>query len=77
LPIQLEKAGRDVVVDWYMLDGFDTQGHFWVDANGLEMVPKTINFRRDYAFASNNTVPANFYPVTSALVIRDFNETHL
>lgn len=40
IPIFLDKSGKDVVVDWYFLDGFNNQGKFWVDSNGLEMIPK-------------------------------------
>lgn len=77
VPIHLEKVGKDVVADWYFLDGFDSQGNFWVDANGLQMMPKKLGFKQEYPYYSNNTIPANYYPVTSALVVRDFNETNV
>lgn len=28
-------TGKDVVVDWYMMDDFNSDGRLWVDANGL------------------------------------------
>jgi hypothetical protein len=40
LPVALDQTGKDVVVDWYMLDKFDSGKRFWADANGLEMVPQ-------------------------------------
>jgi hypothetical protein len=35
-------------VDWFFLDGFNSDKKFWIDSNGLEMVQKKINFRREY-----------------------------
>jgi hypothetical protein len=43
VPIALDDTGKDIVVDWYMMDDFDSDGKLWVDANGLQMVPKTLN----------------------------------
>jgi hypothetical protein len=40
--VALDPAGKDVVVDWYMLDNFDSGKRFWADANGLEMVPQQL-----------------------------------
>lgn len=30
--------GKDVVVNWKMMNGFDPAGKFWTDSNGLEMI---------------------------------------
>ena len=35
VPINNERVGKDVIVDWYMLDGFNTSRKLYVDANGL------------------------------------------
>jgi len=35
IPVNLDKTGKDIVVDWFLMDGFDTNETFWVDANGL------------------------------------------
>ena len=37
------------------------------------MIDKTLNWRKEYPFVANNTVPANFYPITSAIAIKDTN----
>lgn len=42
LAVALDPTGKDVVVDWYMLDNFDSGKRFWADANGLEMVPQQL-----------------------------------
>lgn len=73
--VALDKNGKDVIVDWYMLGGFDSQKKFWADSNGLEMVPQQIFQHRDFNYTSNNTISPNFYPVTSAIAIRDFNNS--
>ena len=38
LPIQKDKVGKDVVVDWSLYDDFDTDRNLWIDANGLQMI---------------------------------------
>jgi len=73
IPIKSDKVGKDIVVDWTLLNGFDTGGKMYVDANGLQMIDKTLNFRKEYPFVSNNTVPANFYPITSAIAVKNVN----
>jgi hypothetical protein len=75
MPVALDQAGKDVVVDWYMLNDFDSGKRFWADSNGLEMVPQQLFKHRDYNYTSNNTVSSNFYPVTSAIAIKDMNNS--
>jgi succinate dehydrogenase/fumarate reductase-like Fe-S protein len=40
IPIKHMKVGRDVVVDWYFYNDFDTGEKLWLDSNGLEMIRK-------------------------------------
>ena len=75
VPISQDKTGKDVVVDWFLMDGFDTNEQFWVDTNGLQMVPKTLNSRQEYQLNTQRSVSANFYPITSAIAVRDFNQS--
>jgi len=42
MPVALDQTGKDVVVDWYMLENFDSNKRFWADSNGLEMVPQQL-----------------------------------
>lgn len=39
-----DSQGKDVTVNWKMLDGFDANKTFWTDANGLEMQKRTIKY---------------------------------
>jgi len=77
IPVGYDRTGKDVVVDWYMLDEFDSNDKLWVDANGLHMVEKTLYKRKDYESKilteGNKTVSSNYYPITSAIAIRDFS----
>jgi hypothetical protein len=63
--------GKDVVIDWEFLDGFDTDKTFWVDANGLDMHQKRLWHRKDYTIANTDNQASNFYPITSAIAVRD------
>jgi lysosomal alpha-mannosidase len=71
VPIKKDRTGKDVVVDWYMLDNFNTGGKMYTDANGLQMIDKELMHRKEYDYNSNNTISANYYPVTSAIAIRN------
>lgn len=75
VPVKTDKSGKDIVVDWYFLDGFDTGNKFWVDANGMQMIEKNLYARREFTYRTSNTVSANYYPVTTAIAVRDTNST--
>ena len=75
VPIELDRTGKDIVVDWYLMDDFDTNKTFWVDSNGLEMVKKKLYSRKDYNYTGNGTIAGNYFPVTSAIAVRDHNIT--
>jgi hypothetical protein len=75
VPIEKDRVGKDIVVDWFLMDDFDTNNTFWVDSNGLEMVNKKLYQRKGYNYSANGTVAGNYYPVTSAIAVRDHNTT--
>lgn len=37
IPIRYADTGKNVVVEWDLLDSFDTNNVLYIDANGLEM----------------------------------------
>lgn len=43
IPIEEDKADKDVIVQWHLYDGFDANKTFWTDSNGLEMRRRKIN----------------------------------
>jgi len=68
-----QERGKDVVIDWEFLDKFSTDNKLWVDSNGLDMHQKKLWHRKDYEMKHTDNVAANFYPVTSAIVVKDKN----
>lgn len=61
-----DRAGKEVFVSWRLLNDFNGGKAFWTDSNGLEMQKRTVKA---------NTTAGNFYPVTSALAVRDTEST--
>ena len=59
---------------------FDNDKKFYTDSNGLEMQERILNHRSYYDFSdwtnpsrpeNNQNISANYYPVNSAMAIRD------
>ena len=72
-PIQ-DQRGKDVTVNFKMLNGFDAKGKFWTDSNGLEMqerkieyVPTNYTFMNDKESPNYHMISGNFFPVPSAI----------
>ena len=66
--------GKDVIVNWKMLNGFDPAGKFWTDSNGLEMIQRQVTQIENESIPyhpSSKTISGNYYPVDSAIAIRD------
>ena len=65
-------VGHEVTVNFFSpdIDNLDT---FYTDANGLEMQTRKINYRPtwDLTLPTNQNISANYYPVSSAIAIRD------
>ena len=75
---------KDVTVNWKMYDGFDPMGEFFTDSNELEMQKRVINqkqFISENKFKNldqrNSKIPRNYYPVDSAIAMRDHNGSHV
>lgn len=65
-----------MVVDWYLLDGFDTGNKLFVDANGLQMVERKLDGNKQLGKVNGTrSVSANYFPVTSAIAVLDTNTT--
>ena len=76
-----DKTPKDITVNWKMYDKFDPKGEFWTDSNGLEMQKRNLGKREwdrkieQSEYISNIT--QNYYPVTSAIAMRDTNGSKL
>lgn len=73
-----DELGKDVTVNFKFYDSFDPNSTFFTDSNGLEMQERKIrNITLDNKLAENElgynyaTLAANYYPVGSAIAIRD------
>jgi hypothetical protein len=67
IPIDDEKA-KDITVNWKMYNGFKSNKTFWTDSNALEMQERNIL----QLSRPEHTIGGNYYPVTSAIAMRDF-----
>lgn len=77
IPI-LDEIGKDITVNFKFFDSFDPNATFFTDSNGLEMQQRTIkNITVDNRLAENElgynhaTIAANYFPIDSAIAIKD------
>ena len=50
-----EMNGKDVIVNWRLLNGFNNKGRFWTDSNALSMQERNFNFRDSWDYASRES----------------------
>jgi len=62
-----EDKPNDLTMNWKLLSGFDMGKTFWTDGNGLQMSQKKIVKLDDEV----KNVANNFFPVSSAIAVRD------
>lgn len=78
ISIDEERRGKDMIVNWRFYDGFDPRGKFWTDSNALAMVERNLYFKDFFRIEQKyNNISSNYYPVDSAIAIRDFNGSNL
>jgi hypothetical protein len=70
------KVGKDIIVNWKFYDGFNPKGRFYTDSNSLEMMERNVNKWVEYEHTDKySNISANYYPVTSAIAMRDTNSS--
>lgn len=69
IPI-IDNKGREVVAKWTFA-GIDNENTFYTDSNGLEMQKRVKNYRPDFTLDTEMLVNDNYYPINSAVAIRD------
>lgn len=64
--------GHEVTVN-FLAPEIDNQGIFYTDSNGLAMQKRVLNYRPTWnlELPKHQNITANYYPVGSAIVIRD------
>ena len=68
--IPYQQNGKEVVVIWHT-PNIDHGETFYTDSNGLEMQKRVLNKRPDYNLTTNEPISANYYPVNSAIAIKN------
>lgn len=48
-------SGKDVLVNWRFLNGFNNNGHFWTDSNALSMQERIFNHHDSWDFMGRET----------------------
>ena len=68
--IPLQAVGKEVVIQFYT-PNINNNNTFYTDSNGLEMQERILDYRPTWNFTSVLNITQNYYPVNSAIVIRD------
>jgi lysosomal alpha-mannosidase len=61
--------GKDIVLNFFTKD-IDNKNAFFTDSNGLEMQKRELSYK-DFSKATPSDISGSFYPISSAIVIRD------
>ena len=69
-----KKNGKEVVAKWQVLD-MDNDSIFYTDSNGLEMQERKVDYRPTWDLKTDMKVSANYFPINSAIAIRDKNSS--
>ena len=67
-----DNQGKEVVIEFYH-DRIQQGDVFYTDSNALEMQRRVLNHRDTWNFTTVLHVTPNYYPVNSAIAIRDEN----
>ena len=63
--------GKDVIMN-FQFDGFGNDNKtFYTDSNGLEMQKRILDFRPMWNYSGDQNISSNYYPVGSAIAIRN------
>lgn len=84
IPVQADNQGKDVTINWQFLEGEhgrnftneDAEGKrkFYTDSNGLEMQTRIQDERPEFNLSTVQNISSNYYPVNSAIAMRDTSE---
>jgi lysosomal alpha-mannosidase len=48
-----------------------TEGNFYTDSNGREMLKRTRNYRPTFDYTNEEPIAGNYHPITSRIVLKD------
>ena len=69
--IALSEGGREVTVNFKAFAVQSAEGVFFTDSAGLEMQRRQLNYRPTWKLNATQPVAGNYYPVNSAIAVRD------
>lgn len=72
LPLQEKFNGYEVVPNFHIAN-FDNARTFYTDSNGLEMQKRVQDYRPTWDLKTTQKVTDNYYPINSAISIKDVN----
>jgi lysosomal alpha-mannosidase len=72
-PIPNSGQGQEVTINFWTPD-VDNKDTFYTDSNGLEMQKRVLNYRPTWNFTSKLNVTQNYYPINSAIAIKDLKK---
>lgn len=67
--IPLSNQGQEVILVFN--SDLQNDNTFYTDSNGLEMQQRVLNYRPTWDFSSNEVATVNYYPINSAILIKD------
>ncbi|XP_008200174.3 lysosomal alpha-mannosidase [Tribolium castaneum] len=70
-PIDLvsKNVGKEVVS--VFTTSLKTEGNFYTDSNGREMLKRTRNYRPTFDYTNEEPIAGNYHPITSRIVLKD------
>ena len=76
-PLAKAQHGKEVIVVFWA-PSINNKGEFFTDSNGLQMEARRVNYRPTWHYtpASHQNISVNYYPVTSAIAVRDNATAH-
>ena len=72
--IEVSEDGLEVMAQWKLKD-MKNDGIFYTDSNCLEMQKRRLDWRPDFDLKTISKMSSNFYPIDSAIALRDVNSS--
>lgn len=69
-PLPASGGGQEVTANFFAYN-LDNNNTFYTDSNGLDMQERILNFRPTWDLETEEPISANYYPVNSAIVVKD------
>lgn len=68
-PIDISSGGKEVITRYNT--SLNTDQSWWTDSNGVEMMPRRLNYRPSWNYTITEPVSGNYVPIDSTIFVRD------